>query len=86
MRIRFRGNKTFMQSDSQLNTELDITDFVKYLAQFDIWSGYAEVPEPYYQSWKILILGSSEYDRHAFDIIKIAQEKWIKGGYNGKAR
>jgi hypothetical protein len=78
MRIIFRGNDTVMHDDKH-NNDLTITGFVDYLRQFGIWQGYMKVPDTYYQAWKILILGTNEYDNHAFDIIKNAQENWLSG-------
>jgi hypothetical protein len=63
--------------NDKTNNDLCITKFVKYLSQFSILHDYGEVPNRYYQSWKILVLGSSEYDSRAYNIIETAQIEWF---------
>ena len=74
-RIIFRGDRIYLRDDID-NREILITDFVDYLKRFSIWPGYNRVPNEYYQAWKILVLGTSEYDDDAIRIIKYANDKF----------
>ncbi|MFA5300566.1 MAG: hypothetical protein WC389_20455 [Lutibacter sp.] len=70
MRIIFRYKKIYMLNDA-LNKETDITKLVNYLKNFDRYS----VPQKYYQAWKILVLGTSEYDKNRCEIIEYASNE-----------
>jgi len=39
----------------------DFKSFLKYLSSFSI-PDRSKVPQEYYQAWKIVVLGSKEYD------------------------
>ena len=71
MRILFRVNNIYARDDT-LNAEHRITQLVNYLKQFTIIGGVNQVPDKYYHAWKILVLGSSEYDKDAYQILRTA--------------
>ena len=77
MRIIFRGDDIYMRDD-KTNNELKITDLVNYLKRFDVWNGYEKVPDEYYHVWKILVLGSSEFDSTACKRIEMAVHFYSK--------
>lgn len=76
-RILFRGNNIYLHEDGT-NIETPIHCLVNYLKQFDVWSSYEKVPEEFYHAWKILILGSNEYDENAIRIIKYANTSFLE--------
>jgi hypothetical protein len=71
MRILFRGKNIYTRDDT-LNAEHRITQLVNYLKDFTMIGGVKSVPARYYHSWRILVLGSSEYDNQAYQILREA--------------
>ena len=68
MRITFRGCR-ILANDPTRGLETDITQLVRQLGQYDILGNRDSVPQDMYKSWKILVLGSAEYDSTAYSIV-----------------
>ena len=84
MRFRFYkdGDRLRVIAHSEnLNTDMDITDLVNKLCKYNLHN----CPPELYQAWKILRLGTSEYEGREWEIIKQAKNNLQNKGKKEKA-